>query len=131
MYKIKLLFLLPIDSEMIDAARTQKTELLKCLIRKGANINAEKEGITALIYAAAYGSFDIVKFLIENGADVNAENSDGQSVLAFAASSAYTAAILGPEDHEQMVKYLITKGNSLYLVLHLHCPQSLVFGFLQ
>jgi len=101
-----------IDNEMIDAARTQKTELLKCLIHKGANINAEKDGITALIYAAAYGSFDIVKFLIENGADVNAKNSDGQHVLAFGASSAYTSAILGPEDHEKMVRYLITKGNA-------------------
>lgn len=101
-----------LDSEMIDAARTQKTELLKCLVHKGANINAEKDGITALIYAGAYGSFDIVKFLIANRADVNAENSEGQNVLAFAASSAYTAAILGKEDHEKMVRYLITEGNA-------------------
>ena len=80
------------------------------MIQNGANINAEKDGISALIYAAAYGSFDIAKFLVDNGADVNAANSDGQSVLTFAASSAYTAAILGPKDHIKMVRYLITQG---------------------
>ena len=99
-----------IDNEMIDASRTQNFHLLKCLIQNGANSNAEKDGISALIYAAAYGSFDIAKFLVDNGADVNAANSDGQSVLTFAASSAYTAAILGPKDHIKMVRYLITQG---------------------
>ena len=50
-----------IDNEMINAARAQNFHLLRCLIQRGANINAEKDGITALIYAAAYGSLDIVK----------------------------------------------------------------------
>ena len=53
--------------------------------------------------------------MLSNGADVNAANSDGETALIFAASSAYTAAILGPKDHVKMVRNLIIKG--MYVIL--------------
>ena len=99
------------DNEMIAAAKINDFARFKCLVEKGANINAKDSfGISAIVYASGYGSADIVEYLINNGADVNAANSDGETALIFAASSAYTAAILGPKDHVEMVRNLITKG---------------------
>ena len=53
---------------------------------------------------------EIMEHLMENGANVNAANPDGQTVLIFAAGSAYAYAILGTGDHAKMVKYLIDNG---------------------
>ena len=51
-----------------------------------------------------------MEYLMKNGANVNAANPDVQTVLIFAAGSAYANAILGIEDHAKMVKYLIDYG---------------------
>ena len=100
---------------MIDAAKMNKPALLKCLLQNGADVDAkDSEGISALIYAAAYGNLEIIKYLIIKGADINVANSDGQTVLIFASGSAFTNAVLGSEEHDKLVKYLINKGKLIW-----------------
>ena len=79
-----------INIEMIDAAKHNKTAILKCLIKNGADINSvDSDGISALMYAVATGNVPNVNFLIENGADVNAANQEGQTVLIFASGKGH------------------------------------------
>jgi len=57
------------DKELTDAADSGYAEKVKKLIKEGANVNAkDKDGNTALMYAAFMGNTDIVKILKEAGA---------------------------------------------------------------
>merc|ERR1712010_412677 len=69
-----------------------------------------------MIDAAKINNTALFKCLLQNGANVNAANPDGQTVLMFAAGSAYANAILGKEDHTKMVKYLIDNGSEVNAV---------------
>jgi ankyrin repeat protein len=57
----------------MTAARTGRTDALKVLVAKGANVNAQesRRGETPLVWAAAQGHAAAVRLLIELGADVN------------------------------------------------------------
>ena len=53
-----------------------------------ADVNArDKDGWTALMFAAAGGAAESVKVLLDAGADVNARNEDGLTALIAAALS--------------------------------------------
>jgi ankyrin repeat protein len=55
---------------MMVMAKLNQPEILKFLIKKGANVNARRdEGHTALIYAAYNGQRENVKALLAAGAD--------------------------------------------------------------
>lgn len=62
-------------------------DVVKKLIKKGANLNKQKvNGYTSLMQAINLGYFDIASILIQNGADVNIENKIGNTALMFAVS---------------------------------------------
>ena len=53
-------------------ADVNQPEIIKILIKAGANVNAVRDnGLTALAIASMEGSSDIVKILIDAGADVS------------------------------------------------------------
>ena len=67
------------------------------------DINAkERNGLSALNYAAFGGHLDIVNYLIEKGADVNSKSNDNTTPLL-------TACIMG---HEKCVEALVVKGHA-------------------
>jgi len=69
-------------------------EVMLLLIEKGADVNAfDKDGNTALLWAAMYGLSDNVQTLIEKGADVNARNNDGVRALTWAAMYGHTNVV--------------------------------------
>ncbi len=69
--------------------------IIEALLKAGADPNeANGNGTTALMTAAAAGSVDALKVLIDHGAKVNAtEAAHGQTALMFAASLGRTDAI--------------------------------------
>jgi len=73
---------------MIAAAQyTKKDDIIRALIKEGANVNtAANDGRTPLMFAA-YGNSntDHLTVLIEEGADVNAADNDGRTPLMWAA----------------------------------------------
>ncbi len=72
-------------------------EIVKILLSEGGDVSAvDKEGETALHFAARFGHTEAVRCLLESGADVNALNNKMENALMLAAR----------RGHEEVVQYL-------------------------
>ncbi len=78
-------------------------DMVKELIRFGANIHGNDTYYGAIHYAAGYGAIDSIKFLLDNGATVNDQTEGGMTPLHM--------AILGQQYNT--VKFLIDAGANL------------------
>jgi ankyrin repeat protein len=91
-------------TKLMSFAHMGRTDLVKELLEKGADVNAkDKIGWTPLIYAAQgwpREHADTVKFLLDRGADVNARDASGRTPLMYAARAG----------HVEVVKLLLKKG---------------------
>ncbi|MBN2858477.1 MAG: ankyrin repeat domain-containing protein, partial [Candidatus Delongbacteria bacterium] len=86
------------------AALEGKTDIVKYLVDKGADINTrDREGSIPLQNAAIKGYFEIVKILVENGSDVNYKDYNDVTPLHFACMSG----------NLEMIKFLESKGANL------------------
>ena len=64
------------------AAQNGYPEIIQVLLKKGAKIDLQnKDGVTALMWAALHGHEEAVKTLLANGADPNLESNNGKTAL--------------------------------------------------
>jgi hypothetical protein len=84
------------------AARNGKREVLKLLIKYGAEVNltADDRGSSALIDSTIGKYFNLVTDLIESGANVDIQSKDGQTALVMAVGA----------DDEAVVEALLKAG---------------------
>ncbi|MCK5221816.1 MAG: ankyrin repeat domain-containing protein, partial [Candidatus Aminicenantes bacterium] len=77
-------------------------DIVKFLVKKGADVNLEEEShlLRPLNFASRYGHFEVVKFLLDNGADLHAREKDNETALSYAVAS----------NSLDTVKYLVKKG---------------------
>ncbi|PZD29497.1 vegetative incompatibility protein HET-E-1 [Pyrenophora tritici-repentis] len=76
-------------------------QVVKTLLDKGADVNAQGGRFGNALQAASYGGYEqVVKALLDNGADVNAQGGDYNNALQ-------AASVRG---HEQVVKRLLDAG---------------------
>ncbi|KKO97162.1 hypothetical protein THAR02_10737 [Trichoderma harzianum] len=108
---------------LLWAVRNGHENLVKWLLKRGANVNAKSEfgkitpsiirikaqrgasvqfdsGKTALLCAASQGHESMVRLLLENAADVMAKDNAGRTALSLAASNG----------HEAVVRLLLENG---------------------
>ncbi len=105
-----------LNDRLIDAAKNEDIKNVRELLANGADVDAkDKNGETALHWAACDGRVDVAKILIEKGADVDAKSN-------FNETSLHKAAFYG---HVEVVKFLIENGvnvdatnNYWWTVLH-------------
>ncbi|XP_036606601.1 ankyrin repeat and SOCS box protein 3 isoform X2 [Trichosurus vulpecula] len=84
-----------------QAAFQEYTELIKLLLKKGANKECQDDfGITPLFVAAQYGKLESLNVLVSSGANVNCQAMDKATPLFIAAQ----------EGHTNCVELLLSKG---------------------
>ncbi len=83
------------SKDLIIAALNGRTEIVSnLLLRQDINVNAELDGVTALMFAAGNGHTEIVSTLLsQGGIDVDAKTSDGSTALTIAARSGQAEAV--------------------------------------
>uniref|UniRef100_A0A0G4HK07 Uncharacterized protein n=1 Tax=Chromera velia CCMP2878 TaxID=1169474 RepID=A0A0G4HK07_9ALVE len=76
------------SSEKEDPETERETEeLVKFLISRGANVNAEaKKGARPIHAAARFGTAKLIDLLVAQGADLKAKDKNGNGVLFYAAA---------------------------------------------
>lgn len=75
------------------AAYANRTEIVECLILRGANVNATDEGAwTPLHFGALVGNTDIIDLLLLTGAAVDSADEQMQNPLHIAAANGHTEA---------------------------------------
>ncbi|MGE0009625.1 MAG: ankyrin repeat domain-containing protein [Candidatus Babeliales bacterium] len=100
-------------------ARTNNTLSLELLIKAGANYLAkDKEGNTALHYAAQTGRSQATMLLLKKGIDINARNSVGQTPLHNVGNAAVAVTLIeAGADGNALDKFRTTP---FALALHKH-----------
>lgn len=98
------------DDALMNAV--QRPDIMRLLIDKGANVNAQNYfGKTALMYAIQYGSLEAVKILVDHKADVNLatieQPAEQPQLSAYKRTPLMYAAW---HANDEVVKYLLAKG---------------------
>jgi ankyrin repeat protein len=80
--------------ELFEAVKTGNREIVKALIESGAEVNRQdKQGWTALNWAAAGGKVEMIELLLENGADPFAVGRDLRTPLMIALAAGQAEAV--------------------------------------
>ncbi|HLG59074.1 MAG TPA: ankyrin repeat domain-containing protein [Vicinamibacterales bacterium] len=88
---------------LMFAANYGQTEIIRLLVKAGANVRARPNSeprFSALLAAASNGHVDAVRVLLELGADINDSDDDGQTALMLASA----------KGHSSVVRELVTRG---------------------
>ena len=77
------------------AASYNWTDVVRCLLEKGANVNQQKRyaGWTALHYAYFKNSTDVIKILVQHGARTDIKNINGRTPIHLARRWNYKEAV--------------------------------------
>uniref|UniRef100_A0A5S6QY69 ANK_REP_REGION domain-containing protein n=1 Tax=Trichuris muris TaxID=70415 RepID=A0A5S6QY69_TRIMR len=94
---------------LMEAASAGHTDIVRCLIEHGADVNAHSSvGNTPLIYACAAGHEEAVRVLLDGGADVDLCNDNGQSPLMEAAAAGHLGIAKLLVEHGARVNFVCT-----------------------
>jgi len=93
------------NTPLIVACEKNNKDIVKILIKNGANINMKnQDGLTALFYACEKEKIEIAKLLFDNGADINKTSRYGDTPLLTACK----------KKNEVIAQYLIDKGDDIH-----------------
>jgi ankyrin repeat protein len=102
---------------LLIASQRGHYDVVKCLLRNGADINLRDEGGLSPLFEASYhGHFDVVKWLLSTSADINLRSNFGQSPLIAASQRGHCDALLPIIREAQLeVKSISIHFRSTYL----------------
>jgi hypothetical protein len=97
-----------LNSRLLQAVDSNNSELVKQLIRQGANVNFQYDhGVTCLMHACQHDLLQMAKLLVSLGADVNIQDSLGNTALIL-------LCLVNPDnvfnDIVPFVKFLLVSG---------------------
>ena len=73
-----------LNDELLSAARAGDSALIETLLDRGADIEAQSFGRTALMLASFNGQAAAVEILLDRGADISARSDEGETALDIA-----------------------------------------------
>ena len=76
------------NSSILYSCLYNRVDCLRECIKHGGNVNDEKDGLSALVYAVRRNYQEIIVSLLKAGANLNFRDEDGWTVLHWAANSA-------------------------------------------
>jgi ankyrin repeat protein len=83
-----------LGDDLRDACQNSDEAAVKQLLKDGVDVNStDKDGYTALHYAASGGSVGCCRLLLTQGADINVRSVNGCTPLYMAAQSGYTKTV--------------------------------------
>jgi ankyrin repeat protein len=83
------------DAKLLQAVRMGDAPGARALLSRGADARArDKDGSTALMWAAVYGDASLLDTLLSQGADVNAKNHAGATALMWAIGNLQNVQLL-------------------------------------
>ncbi len=77
------------DAKLLQAAKSGHDKTVEQLIQSGAHVDAEEQGVSALMWASGGGSTATVRVLLQHGARVNPGVSSHSSALLRAAEGGH------------------------------------------
>ena len=93
------------------SSNTNKYDVLKLLIERGADVNAKNEsGDSILTWACRSSMLDLVKILVGHGANVNIRNRDGITPLGEVCDMSRLRLGHDEDKYLEIAKYLINHG---------------------
>lgn len=79
---------------LINAITDKRINDAKNLIMQGANVSASSsDGVTPLMYAAAFGDISLIELMVAKGADITRQDKHGLAPLDYAVKAHNTAVI--------------------------------------
>ena len=79
---------------LMGAANYNRTDVVRCLIEKGANVNQQnRDGSTALHCASLYNCTDVIKILVQHGARTDIKDNEGRTPIDWARHRKHRAHI--------------------------------------
>ena len=71
------------STALMGAAYNNRTDVVRCLIEKGANVKKQNRynGSTALHLASSYNHTDVIKILVQHGARTDIKDNDGNTPI--------------------------------------------------
>jgi ankyrin repeat protein len=95
------------DSNLLQQAiLLHKSDIVKLLVEKGADVNMISRDRRPLGYASFSDDFECTKLLIENGANINGKDINGKTALMYALSK-------GQFVNEEIIHYLLNNGANI------------------
>lgn len=111
------------------AAANGCIEVVKALIKSGANVNEAPCGWTPLHFAVCNGYTDIVNILIENKANINAKSNGGWTPLLIAHKNGYMSIVktLLEKGADRSDIQLLKKAEETHLIKKCNCKKVLLW----
>jgi ankyrin repeat protein len=89
-----------LDGKLIEACYNNHPEIVKKLLKNGANVKViDEDDNSPLHIACSYGHTKVVKLLLKNGADVNIVDKYGDTPLHLACYRGHTEIRKLLEEH--------------------------------
>ena len=109
------------STALMYAAREGKEDVVRRLIRHGADVNSKDlAGFNALLLAALRGNSATAKCLLENGAGVDAMNANGNTALMLAAEKGHLETVQVLVESGAEVNMKDAQGNTALKHARLH-----------